>query len=202
MTEAALLAAGGFVAAAVALLASGPRGTWVSALALGLGFGGVAFLAGGLSSLAVPALVGTSCALAIWAAGAAPQRGALTRVLGRTPTVGRPRVFGERSFRLLLGLGGLLAARLLSGHLGAGTVSTQGPAFACLFAWEVGAIRLGTGRGPGDLALGALTIGMGASAFMLLDSGGSAWPMAALAAGGPALALALLAHAVPWEVGG
>ncbi len=202
MIGASLLAAGGFVAAAVALLASGPRGFWLSAVALGLGFGGVAFLAGGLASLAVPALVGLVCALMIGLGGRAERLTSLRWLLGSAPTVGRPRLFGQLSLRLLLGVGGLLAARLLSGHLGAGTVSTQGPAFACLFAWEVGVIRLGTGRGPGDLALGSLAIGMGAGAFILLDSGGTAWPAAALAAGVPALALGLLAHTVPWEVGG
>ncbi len=197
-----LLAAGGFLGAAVALLAGGTRGAIVSALCLGAGFGGVAYLAGGAASLAVPLLLGIACAIMIWLGGLGARVGSLVWLLGRAPVVGRPRVFSERSFRLLLGLGGLLAARLLSGHLGAGTISTQGPAFACLFAWEVGAIRIGTGRGPADLALGALAIGMGAGTFILLDSGGGAWQAAALAAGGPALLLGFFAHAQPWEVQG
>lgn len=202
MIGASLLAAGGFLAAAVALLASGTRGSWISALALGAGFGGIAYLAGGVTALALPLLLGSASAIMIWAGGRATRFGTLGWLLGRAPLVGRPRVFGERSFRLLLGLGGLLAARLLSGHLGAGTVSTQGPAFACLFAWEVGAIRIGTGRGPADLALGALAAGMGACAFILLDTGGAAWEAAALAAGAPAVVLGMFAHAQPWEVQG
>lgn len=200
MITSSLLAAGGFLAAAIALLVTGTRGVAVGTLALGLGFGGVAFLAGGLTSLALLALIGAAAAILTALAGWAPGHGSLRWILGDAPVVGRPRLFGQRSLALLLGLGGLLAARLLSGHLGAGTVSTQGPAFACLFAWEVGIIRAATGRGPGDMAVGAVAAGMGTAAFILLESSGSAWPAAALAASAPALVLVLLARAQPWEV--
>ena len=199
MTLASLLAAAGFLAAAVALLAVGPAGMWISALALGLG--GVAALAGGVSSFLALAAVGALTSVIVAVGRLAPQFSSGRWLLGNSPVVGRERVFDIRSLRLLLGLGGLLAARLLSGHLGAGTVSTQGPAFACLFAWEVGIIRVATGRGPADLALGALCAGMGSGAFLLLSSSGTALGPAMLAAGGPALALVLLARAVPWETG-
>ncbi|MHB8554414.1 MAG: hypothetical protein ACYDCB_01925 [Candidatus Dormibacteria bacterium] len=196
-----LLAAAGFVAAAIALLAVGPTGMWISALALGLGLGGVAALAGGINSFLALAGVGAVAAVLVAAGRWAPLIASGRWLLGNSPVVGRERVFDVRSLRLLLGLGGLLAARLLSGHLAPGTVSTQGPAFACLFAFEVGIIRVATGRGPSDLALGSLCVGMGSGAFMLLGSSGTAVATALLMAGGPALALVLLARAVPWETG-
>ncbi len=196
-----LLAAAGFVAAAVALLSVGPAGMWISALALGLGLGGVAALAGGISSFLALAGVGALSAALVAAGRWVPLIASGRWLLGNSPVVGRERVFDVRSLRLLLGLGGLLAARLLSGHLAAGTVSTQGPAFACLFAFEVGIIRVTTGRGPGDLALGALCVGMGSGAFLLLSSSGTAVATALLVAGGPAAALVLLARAAPWETG-
>ncbi|MHB1855720.1 MAG: hypothetical protein ACYCS2_11765 [Acidimicrobiales bacterium] len=201
MSPASALAAAGFIAAAVALLAVGPTGMWISALALGLGLGGVAALAGGAPSFLALGSVGASAALLVAVGSRVPGVSAGRWLLGNSPVVGRERVFDIRSLRLLLGLGGLLAARLLSGHLGAGTVSTQGPAFACLFAWEVGAIRVGTGRGPADLAVGALCAGMGSAAFLLLSSSGTAVGPALLAAGLPALALVLLARSAPWETG-
>lgn len=200
MITGAVLAGGGFVAAAIVLVASGTRGAALSSFVLGLGFGGVAYLAGGIASLALLGLTGVSASLLIVLGGLVPGHGSLRWLLGDGPTVGRPRVFGQRSLALLLGLGGLLAARLLAGHLGAGTVSTQGPAFACLFAWEVGLIRAATARGPADMALGALAAGMGTAAFILLESAGSAWPSAALAAAAPALVLVGMARALPWEV--
>jgi len=198
---AAALAGAGFIAAAVALLAVGAVGMWISALALGLGLGGVAALAGGAPSFLLLAAVGALAAGLLAGGGWVPQIASARWLLGNSPVVGRERVFDIRSLRLLLGLGGLLAARLLSGHLGAGTVSTQGPAFACLFAWEVGIIRAATGRGPADLALGALCAGMGSAAFLLLSSAGSAVGPALLVAGGPALALVVLGRSAPWETG-
>jgi hypothetical protein len=122
-----------------------------------------------------------------------------TGLLGRGPVVERPRVFGIRSLRAILGAFALFTARLLSGHLTAGTVATQGPGFACLFVFEVGLIRIGTGQGPGEMGLGALCAGMGAAAFLLLSAPGSSLAVAVLASGIPALALVGLARATPWE---
>jgi hypothetical protein len=174
---------------------------WLSALALGLGLGGVSSLEGGFTGFAILAAIGTAAAILIVASRWLPVLSSARWLLGRSPVVGRERVFDVRSLRLLVGIGALMAARLLSGHLAPGTVSTQGPGFACLFAWEVGIIRVATGRGPADLALGALCAGMGSAAFLLLSSSGSAIWTAVLAAGVPALALVILARAVPWETG-
>jgi hypothetical protein len=174
---------------------------WLSALALGLGLGGVSALQGGFTTFAILASIGAITAVLIFASRWLPVFASARWFLGRSPVVGRERVFDVRSLRLLIGIGGLLAARLLSGHLAPGTVSTQGPGFACLFAWEVGIIRVATGKGPADLALGALCAGMGSATFLLLSSSGAAILTAVLAAAIPALALVVLARAVPWETG-
>ncbi|HVD04322.1 MAG TPA: hypothetical protein VNF75_09375 [Candidatus Dormibacteraeota bacterium] len=201
MTVAALLAAGGFLGSAIALLSVGARGMVISALALGLGMGGVASLSGGVAAFFAVAGVGAAAAVLIAAGRFAPGLASGRWLLGRSPVVGRERVFDVRSLRLLVGIGGLMAARLLAGHLGAGTVSTQGPAFACLFAWEVGIIRVATGRGPSDLALGGLCVAMGTSTFLILSAPHSVLVIAVLTMAVPAIGLVLLTHAAPWETG-
>ncbi len=201
MTLAALLAGGGFLAAAIALLSVGPLGMAISALALGLGLGGVASLSGGVPDFSVVAGVGTGAAVLIATGRYFPGLASGRWLLGSSPIVGRERVFDVRSLRLLTGIGGLMASRLLAGHLGAGTVSTQGPAFACLFAWEVGVIRVATGRGPSDLALGALCVAMGSSTFLILSAPHSVLAISALVITLPAVALVLLTRTAPWETG-
>ncbi len=196
-----LLAAAGFVGSAVALLSVGPRGLAASALAMGLGLGGVVSLTGGVPSFAVLGGVGGMACLLILALGRLPVIASARWLLGNTPVVGRERVFDVRSLRLLAGVGGLLAARLLSGHLAAGTVSTQGPAFACLFAWEVGVIRVATGRGPSDLAMGAFCLAMGTASFVLLSSARGTLPWVSLMVAVAAVPLVLLARSAPWETG-
>ena len=185
MIWAGVLAGGGFVAGAIALFSVGPTGMALSALALGLGMGGVASLSSGPTGFACLAGLGAAAALLVF--------------LGAGLVTDRPRVFGVRSLRGILGAAGLFAARLLSGHLAAGTVATQGPGFACLFVFEVGLIRIGTGRGPAELGLGGLCAGMGAAAFLLLSAPGSSLAVAVLASGVPALALVALGRATPWE---
>lgn len=201
MSSVTLLAAGGFLAATLALLAVGPAGMWASALALGLGLGGVASLGAGWPGFAALAGCGALVAALVVAGRWLPSLASARWLLGSSPLVGRERVFDIRSLRLLLGLGGLMAARLLSGHLGAGTISSQGPAFACLFVFEVGLIRMATGRGPADLALGGLCAAMASATFLILSSAGTAMGPALLALAVPALGLALLARSVPWETG-
>jgi hypothetical protein len=201
MIEAALLAAAGFLAVAVTLASVGPTGTAVSALALGLGMGGLASLTGGIDAFLTLSLLGALGFILILLGRRLPGLASAGWLLGRAPIVGRERVFDVRSLRLLAGVGGLMAARLLAGHLAAGTVSTQGPAFACLFAWEAGVIRVVTGRGPADLALGAFSAAIGTSAFMLLSSAHNSLGWAALITAVPAVPLVMLAWSAPWETG-
>ncbi|MHB1639971.1 MAG: hypothetical protein ACYCUD_09060 [Candidatus Dormibacteria bacterium] len=201
MIVAALLTAGGFVAAAVALVSVGPKGVGVSALAMGLGMGGLASLTDGFAAFLSLAGVGAAALALILLGQRVPGVASARWLLGMAPVVGRERVFDIRSLRLLAGVGVLMATRLLSGHLAAGTVSTQGPAFACLFAWEVGIIRVVTGRGPSDLALGAYCAAMGTSAFLLLSSPHDSLVWAVLISAVPAVAVTLLARSAPWESG-
>ncbi|MFZ0995380.1 MAG: hypothetical protein WAO09_05305 [Candidatus Dormiibacterota bacterium] len=196
---AGVLAGGGFVAAAIALFSIGPGGLALSALAIGLGLGGVASLSAGPSGFACLAGVGVIAAALVMLSGRFSRLDLSGSLIGPALVVDRPRVFGLRSLRAILGALGLFTARLLSGHLAAGTVVTQGPAFACLFVFEVGLIRIGTGRGPADLALGSLCAGMAAAAFLLLSVPNSALAIALLAGGVPALALVALARSTPWE---
>ncbi len=201
MIEAALLATAGFLAVAVMLVSVGPTGTALSALALGLGMGGLASLTSGVAAfLTVSGLGALAFVLILWG-GHLPRLASAGWLLGQAPIVGRERVFDVRSLRLLAGLGSLMAARLLSGHLTAGTVSTQGPAFACLFAWEAGVIRAVTGRGPADLALGAFSAAIGTSSFLLLSSAHNTLGWAALLTAVPAVPLVVLARSSPWETG-
>ncbi len=199
MIWAGILAGGGFVAGAIALFSVGPTGMALSALALGLGMGGVASLSSGPTGFACLAGLGAAAALLVFVSGRLTWLDASDSLLGAGLVTDRPRVFGVRSLRGILGAAGLFAARLLSGHLAAGTVATQGPGFACLFVFEVGLIRIGTGRGPAELGLGGLCAGMGAAAFLLLSAPGSSLAVAVLASGVPALALVALGRATPWE---
>lgn len=199
MIWAEVLAGGGFVAGAIALFSVGPTGLALSSLALGLGLGGVASLSSGPLGFACLAGVGLIAAALVMLNGRFSWLDASGSLIGAAVVAQRPRVFGLRSLRAILGALGLFTARLLSGHLGAGTIVTQGPAFACLFVFEVGLIRIGTGRGPADLALGSLCAGMGAAAFLLLSAPSSALAIAVLAGGVPALAVVALARATPWE---
>jgi len=202
VTWAVILAAGGFAAGAIALFSVGPIGMALSALALGLGMGGVASLSTGPTGFAALVGLGAVSAAMVLVSGLFPRLDPAAAIVGAAAVVERPRVFGVRSLRALLGAGGLFTARLLSGHLAAGTVATQGPGFACLFVVEVGLIRIGTGRGPAELGLGALCAGMGASAFLLLSSPGSSIAVALLACGVPSLALIAVGRATPWEASG
>lgn len=202
MIWAGVLSGAGFLAAAIALFSMGPTGIAVSALALGLGLGGVASLSSGPSGFACLAGVGLGAASLVLLSQRLWWLDPSGWLLGAGVAVDRPRVFGPRSLRAILGGAGLFTARLLSGHLAAGTVVTQGPGFACLFVFEVGLIRIGTGRGPADLSLGGLCAGMGAAAFLLLSAPGSALAIALLSAGVPALASVGLARATPWEGSG
>ncbi|HVB13424.1 MAG TPA: hypothetical protein VNH38_01535 [Candidatus Dormibacteraeota bacterium] len=199
MTWAGVLAGGGFAAGAIALFSIGPSGMAVSALALGLGLGGVASLSAGPTGFACLAGLGAGAALLVTLSGRFPWLDVSDSILGVGVVADRPRVFGVRSLRAILGAAGLFTARLLSGHLAAGTVVTQGPGFACLFVFEVGLIRIGTGRGPAELGLGGLCAGMGAAAFLLLSAPGSSLAVAVLASGAPALALVAFGRAIPWE---
>lgn len=201
MIQAALLAAAGFLAVAVTLVSVGPTGTAVSSLAMGLGMGGLASLTGGVAAFLTLSGLGAMGFTLILLGRKLPALASAGWLLGRAPIVGRERVFDVRSLRLLAGVGSLMAARLLSGHLAAGTVSTQGPRFACLFAWEAGIIRVVTGRGPADLALGAFCAAIGTSSFMLLSSAHSTLGWAALITGVPAIVLVMLARSAPWETG-
>ncbi len=200
MIWASFMAAGGFAAGGLVLLAGrGPLGLALSAAAMGLGLGGVASLTAGLVGFACLAAVGVGAAALVAAGARTPWLSSASWLLGSSITMGRSRLFGERSLRLLIGLGGLVGARLLSGHLAAGTILTQGPAFACLFAWEVGVIRLGTSRGPADLGLGAMCAGMGSAAFLLLEAPTRAFGTASLVAAATAAFMVLVAGANPWE---
>lgn len=199
MIWAGVLAGGGFAAGAIALFSVGPTGMALSALALGLGLGGVASLSSGPTGFACLAGMGAVAAILVLMSGRLTWLDPAPWVLGPAATADRPRVFGVRSLRAILGAVGLFTARLLSGHLAAGTVVTQGPAFACLFVLEVGLIRIGTGRGPAELGLGGLCAGIGAAAFLLLSAPGSSLAVAVLASGVPALALVFLGRATPWE---
>ncbi|MGH7642790.1 MAG: hypothetical protein ACRENX_07225 [Candidatus Dormibacteria bacterium] len=199
MNWAGVLAGGGFAAGAIALFSVGPNGMALSALALGLGAGGVASMSTGPTGFACLAGIGAVAALLLYLNASLPWLDPSRSLLGAGALVDRPRVFGIRSLRAILGAVGLFTARLLSGHLAAGTVATQGPGFACLFVLEVGLIRIGTGRGPAEMGLGGLCAGMGAAAFLLLSAPGSSLAVAALAAGIPALALVALGRATPWE---
>jgi len=199
VTWAGVLAGGGFAAGAIALFSIGPSGMAVSALALGLGLGGVASLSAGPTGFACLAGLGAGAALLVTLSGRFPWLDVSDSILGVGVVADRPRVFGVRSLRAILGAAGLFTARLLSGHLAAGTVVTQGPGFACLFVFEVGLIRIGTGRGPAELGLGGLCAGMGAAAFLLLSAPGSSLAVAVLASGAPALALVAFGRAIPWE---
>lgn len=199
MIWAGVLSGAGFVAGAIALFSVGPTGIAISALALGLGLGGVASLSSGPAGFASLLGVGALAAILVLLGQRTPWLDPSGWLLGAGVAVERPRVFGARSLRAILGAAGLFTARLLSGHLAAGTVATQGPGFACLFVFEVGLIRIGTGRGPADLSLGGLCAGTGAAAFLLLSAPGSALAVALLAAGVPALAVVGLARATPWE---
>lgn len=194
-----ILAAAGFLAGAVALFSVGSRGIAVTSLAVGLGIGGVSSLSTGPEGFWCLAGLGAAAALLIELSGRLPVLDLSARLLGARPVIEKPRVFADRSARAVLGAVGLFTSRLLSGHLTAGTVVTQGPGFACLFVLEVGLIRIGTGRGPADLALGGLCAGMGAAGFLLLSSPGSALVVALLAAGTPAVVLVALARSTPWE---
>lgn len=199
MIAAEALTAVGFAVGAVALFASGLLGASLSALCLGLGMGAVASLAAGATGFITLSCVGAAGALAIWVAERFPRIQPAPRLLGPSPATGKPRVFGERGLRALLGGVGLFTARLLSGHLAAGTVTTQGPAFACLFVFEVGLIWIGTGRGPRDLGVGGLCAGMAAAAFIWLSQPATSPGLALVVAGVPAAILLALAHATPWE---
>ncbi len=199
MIGASVLAAGAFAAGAVALFSVGPKGMALSAFALGLGLGGVASLSAGPAGFLCLAGVGAFAGLLVLLSGRLRWLDVSGALFGMGIIVDRPRVFGVRSLRAILGAAGLFTARLLSGHLAAGTVATQGPAFACLFVLEVGLIRIGTGRGPGELALGGLCAGMGAAAFLLLSVPASSLPIAVLASGIPALSLVALGRSTPWE---
>lgn len=199
MIWAGVLAGGGFAAGAIALFSVGPNGMALSALALGLGLGGVASLSSGPTGFACLAGMGAVAALLVFLSGKLTWLDPSDSLLGAGVMVDRPRVFGIRSLRAVLGAVGLFTARLLSGHLAAGTVATQGPGFACLFVLEVGLIRIGTGRGPADMGLGGLCAGMGAAAFLLLSAPGSSLAVALLASGAPAVALVALGRATPWE---
>lgn len=199
MIWAGVLAGGGFAAGAIALFSVGPNGMALSALALGLGLGGVASLSSGPTGFACLAGMGAVAALLVFLSGKLTWLDPSDSLLGAGVMVDRPRVFGIRSLRAILGAVGLFTARLLSGHLAAGTVATQGPGFACLFVLEVGLIRIGTGRGPADMGLGGLCAGMGAAAFLLLSAPGSSLAVALLASGAPAVALVALGRATPWE---
>ena len=201
MIQAALLATAGFLAVAVTLVSVGPTGTAVSALALGLGMGGLASLTGGVAAFLTLSGLGAAGFVLISLGRMVPRLAGAGWLLGRAPIVGRERVFDVRSLRLLAGVGSLMATRLLSGHLAAGTVSTQGPAFACVFAWEAGVIRVATGRGAADLALGSFCAAMGTSAFMLLSSAHTSLGWAALIPAVPAVLLVVLAWSAPWETG-
>ncbi|HVC22315.1 MAG TPA: hypothetical protein VNH82_02640 [Candidatus Dormibacteraeota bacterium] len=200
MIWAGLMAALGFAAGAIALFSIGPEGMALSALALGLGLGGVASLSSGPTGFACLAGVGAVAALLIFLSGRLPWLDRSIALLGQGPVVERPRVFGIRSLRAILGAMALFTARLLSGHLTAGTVATQGPGFACLFVFEVGLIRIGTGQGPAEMGLGGLCAGMGAAAFVLLSAPGASLLVAVMACGIPALAMVALARATPWEI--
>lgn len=194
-----LLAALGFLAGAIALFSLSLRGSALSALALGLGVGAITSLAVGAEGFICLAAVGAGSAIVLLL-GERFRAAELARALvGSSAVAPKPRVFGDRSVRAILGAVGLFTARLLSGHLTAGTIATQGPGFACLFVFEVGLIRIGTGRGPADLALGALCSGMGAGGFLLLSAPGSTLAVALLLVGSPALAAVALARAAPWE---
>ncbi|MGH7640180.1 MAG: hypothetical protein ACREN7_06645 [Candidatus Dormibacteria bacterium] len=199
MTGAAFLAGAGFLAGAVALFAAGLRGMAISAIALGLGLGAVASLATGAAGFGVLAALGVGFGVLVLAGSWLPWLDWGVKLLGSAPVTLQQRVFGLRSLRAILGAAGLFTARLLSGHLAAGTVATQGPAFACLFVFEVGLIRIGTGRGPADLGLGGLCAGMGGAAFLLLSLPESSLLAAALVAGAPALGLFAVARGTPWE---
>jgi len=196
---AGVLAGGGFAAGAIALFSVGPTGMAISALALGLGLGGVASLSTGPTGFGCLAGMGAVAAILVFISGRYSWLDASGAILGPGAVVDRPRVFGVRSLRAILGAVGLFTARLLSGHLAAGTVATQGPGFACLFVLEVGLIRIGTGRGPAELGLGGLCAGMGAASFLLLSAPESSLAVAVVAAGIPALALVALGRATPWE---
>ncbi|MGC2192262.1 MAG: hypothetical protein WA751_07995 [Candidatus Dormiibacterota bacterium] len=199
MTWAGVLAGGGFAAGAIALFSVGPNGMAISSLALGLGLGGVASLSSGPTGFACLAGMGGVAAILVYMSGRLTWLDPSGMLLGAGVVADRPRVFGVRSLRAILGAVGLFTARLLSGHLTAGTVATQGPGFACLFVIEVGLIRIGTGRGPAEMGLGGLCAGMGAAAFLLLSAPDSSLAVAVIASGVPALTLVALGRAVPWE---
>lgn len=199
MIWAGVLAGGGFAAGAIALFSVGPTGMAISSLALGLGLGGVASLSSGPTGFACLAGMGGVAAILVYMSGRLTWLDPSAMLLGAGVVADRPRVFGVRSLRAILGAAGLFTARLLSGHLTAGTVATQGPGFACLFVLEVGLIRIGTGRGPAEMGLGGLCAGMGAAAFLLLSAPDSSLAVAVLASGVPALTIVALGRAVPWE---
>ncbi|HEY6537616.1 MAG TPA: hypothetical protein VI138_01080, partial [Candidatus Dormibacteraeota bacterium] len=199
VTWAGVLAAAGFAAGAIALFSVGPAGMALSALALGLGLGAVASLSSGPAGFACLAGLGTAAALLIYLGSRWPWLDPSSALLGPGQVVDKPRVFGIRSMRAILGAAGLFTARLLSGHLAAGTVATQGPGFACLFVFEVGLIRIGTGQGPAEMGLGGLCAGMGAAAFLMLSAPGSSLVVAVLACGVPAAVMVALGRATPWE---
>jgi hypothetical protein len=171
----------------------------ISSLALGLGLGGVASLSSGPTGFACLAGMGGVAAILVYMSGRLTWLDPSAMLLGAGVVADRPRVFGVRSLRAILGAAGLFTARLLSGHLTAGTVATQGPGFACLFVLEVGLIRIGTGRGPAEMGLGGLCAGMGAAAFLLLSAPDSSLAVAVLASGVPALTIVALGRAVPRE---
>lgn len=202
MIWASALAAAGFLAGAIALFSVGTKGAAISSLALGLGMGGVASLSAGPAGFGCLAGVGAVTATLTVLGGRLRPLDVSDTLLGAGLPSRKPRVFGERSLRALLGAAGLFTARLLSGHLAAGTVTTQGPGFACLFVFEVGLIRVGTGRGPAELGQGGLCAGMGAAAFLLLSAPGTSLTTAVLAVGVPALVLVALVRATPWETAG
>ncbi|HUY61637.1 MAG TPA: hypothetical protein VMW49_07140 [Candidatus Dormibacteraeota bacterium] len=173
------------LAAAMALLADGPRGRAAAALCLGWAAGGLGSLAAGLPILLLLGAIGTLVALGYLLSARSAHR-------ARSAVAADPSaVFLGRAGRVVLGVGALLVARWVASHAVAGTVVTAAPVFSCTVLWAVGLVRVGLARGVGELTWGLLASGLAVAVYLLVTGGSLALPTAALAAGLPAVACLL-----------
>ncbi len=183
MSTPAWLALAATLSGVVAILGDGRRGVTAAAVALGLGGGGLASLAGGPAAFLV---VLGPCLLAALAVGLGGRvRGAGHGRPGPLPGAASG-MFGARALRVAAGVAALLAARWLAAHLAAVLVVTPVPVFSCDFLWEVGIVRVALARSTLEIGLGVLTAAVATAAFLILGGGSGTLAVAALALAVPA----------------
>ncbi len=177
------------LAAAMALLVDGPRGRAAASLCLGWATGGLGGLEAGLPVLLLLGALGTLVAAAfVLSARWSPRSEA---------AVDPSAVFLGRAGRVVLGVGALLVARWVASHAVAGTVVTAAPVFSCTVLWEVGLVRVGLARSTAELTWGLLASGLAVAVYLLITGGSLVLPVAALAAGLPAVVC--IVGALPWR---